>query len=117
VGLTLGAGSSGSTVRGLVINRFGNGIVILSSANTVAGNYVGLDPTGAIGLGNATGVEVEGASNTIGGTTAADRNVISGNVFNGVRVFATPGTVAGNVIQGNYIGTSAAGTAAIPNKV
>ena len=39
--------------------------------------------------------------NTIGGTTAAARNVISGNDFDGVAMFGADG----NVVQGNYIGT------------
>jgi hypothetical protein len=55
-------------------------------------------------------------SNTIGGATVAERNVISGNGSNGVRlVFAlspTPGTI---LVQGNFIGTNADGTGAIPN--
>jgi hypothetical protein len=57
-------------------------------------------------------VYVYGADNeTIGGTTAAARNVISGNGGDGIRLLFS----AGDVIQGNYIGTNAAGTAAVGN--
>jgi hypothetical protein len=49
----------------------------------------------------------------IGGTAAGAGNVISGNGGEGVRI-QDPGTT-GTLVQGNKIGTNAAGTAAIPN--
>ena len=118
-GLALsGAGSDGSTVRGLVINQFTeNGIEINNSDNnTVAGNYIGTNVAGTADLGNTTnGIQIlNGAStNTIGGTTAAARNVISGNNGNGIEIINSGTT--GNIVQGNYIGTDAAGTGAIGN--
>jgi titin len=51
--------------------------------------------------------------NTVGGTTAGARNVISGNNQVGVRI-SDSGTNY-NTISGNYIGTNAAGTGAIGN--
>ena len=112
-GLTINGG--GSTVRGLVIHRFFYGIELsIGDQNTIAGNYIGLDATGTLARANTdTGILVESGSdnNTIGGTTAADRNVISGNPNNGIQVQ----TVSGIFIEGNYIGTNAAGTAAIGN--
>ena len=48
--------------------------------------------------------------NTIGGTTAAARNVISGNL-GGVQLNGD----AGDVVEGNYIGTNIAGTSGIGN--
>ena len=71
-GLVLEAGSSGSTVRGLVINRFGgSGMEVNSNNNTLAGNYFGIDPTATVARANGWyGIYVSGASNTIGGTTA-----------------------------------------------
>ena len=51
---------------------------------------------------------VHGASNnTIGGTTAAARNVIAGNAGNGVYISGAGTT--GNLVAGDYIGTNAAG--------
>ena len=44
--------------------------------------------------------------NTIGGTAAGARNVLSGNDQDGITGFASNG----NLIQGNYIGTDAGGT-------
>src|SRR5262249_35156420 len=55
-------------------------------------------------------VEVRGASNVVGGLSAADRNVI----VDGLAVnFAGPGGANDNVVEGNFIGTNAAGTAAL----
>jgi CSLREA domain-containing protein len=107
-----GSGGNGnSTVKGLAINRFGgNGILVTSSANTVQANHIGTDTTGTVRLGNGNGIEVTAASNTIGGTTAAARNVISGNNGEGLRVQG-----ASNVVQGNYIGTDATGTLPLGN--
>ena len=119
-GLRLVAGSDGSTIRGLVINRFdGDGIEInAASGNTIVGNYIGTDVTGTVDLGNVLqGISVSGGAtyNTIGGTVAADRNVISGNAFGGVQL-ADVGTF-GNVVQGNYIGTDATGMIALGNNL
>jgi parallel beta-helix repeat protein len=113
-GLTVSAG--GSTVRGFVINRFSaNGIAVTGrGGNTVAGNWIGTDATGTSAAPNAgQGVFVQSNANVIGGLVASDRNVISGNVKNGVQLYTT---ATGNHVRGNYIGTNAAGSAAVPNQ-
>src|SRR5207244_9455288 len=51
-------------------------------------------------------------NNIIGGSTANQRNLISGNVSNGVVLTAG---AAGNVISGNYIGTDTLGSGAMGN--
>lgn len=85
-----------------------------ADANVVAGNYIGTDVSGAKDLGNAgRGIVVNiGVSNTVGGTTIAARNVISGNSRWGIEV---AGGATGTLIQGNYIGTDAGGAAALGN--
>jgi len=116
-GLEITAGNS--VVRGLVINRFGAGITLKTNGNnTVQGNFIGTNPSGTSALGNDFGgmyIHDSSNNNLIGGTTAAARNIISGNGFannyEGIRIY----NASGNTIQGNYIGTNAAGTAAIPN--
>jgi parallel beta-helix repeat protein len=119
-GLTLSGTADGSTIRGFVIRDFfGHGIEIQagSDGNTVAGNYIGrltaqgLD-AGAVERNTGNGIRVLGSNNTIGGSTAADRNVIAGNGLNGI---AIEGDATGNVIAGNYIGTDASGTTALGN--
>ena len=115
-GLTITAGSS--TVRGLVINRFGgNGVAITGSGasnNVVLGNFIGTDATGERAVPNrANGVLIDGSSNnTIGGTAVGAGNVISGNSGAGVHI--DPGATK-NLVQGNFIGTDATGKLAVPN--
>ncbi len=115
-GLRLISGSDGSTIRGLVINQFSSqGIEINNSdGNTIAGNYIGTDVTGTVDLGNGSaGIYLFSAqNNTIGGTTAADRNLISGNQGSGI---LRQGSNGGNLIQGNYIGTDVTGTLDLGN--
>jgi CSLREA domain-containing protein len=114
-GLTITAGSS--TVRGLVINHFaGDGIELATSgSNAIEGNYIGTDVTGATDAGNAmAGVRISGSSNnSIGGVTPMTRNLISGN--SSYAVWISGGSATGNQIRGNILGTSAAGTAKLPN--
>ena len=111
---------SGSTIRGLAINRFGgSGIFILgntATGNSVLGNFIGTDVNGTADLGNiGNGVVVDNnaAGNKIGGTAAGDRNIISGNNAFGVLINAAGPT--GNTVLGNFIGTNINGTAALPN--
>ncbi|MBT8398185.1 MAG: CSLREA domain-containing protein [Gemmatimonadetes bacterium] len=108
---------SQNLVRGLVINRFAwNGISINTDCtfNAIEGNYIGTDVTGTLDFGNGdAGVLIGQASdNTVGGATAAARNLISGN-REGVTIVDVSAT--GNLVVGNYIGTDVTGILAIPN--
>jgi hypothetical protein len=100
-----------STVKGLVVSNWENGVFLDTGAtgNTVRGNFVDTDASGA-DLGNNIGVVALDANNIIGGTTAAARNIISGNNGHGVQI-----ADMGNKVQGNYIGTNAAGTESLAN--
>ncbi len=86
-----------------------------TTGNTIAGNYIGIDLTGTLDLGNAVnGIAINASpNNLVGGTTAGHRNVVSGNEDDGVDV--SNGAV-GNVIQGNYLGTDAGGSADLGNR-
>ena len=112
-GLEISAGNC--TVRSLVINRFSRDGIRLNGpgGNRVEGNFVGLDRSGTSALGvNDHGIHVGSPGNTIGGTTAAKRNVVSDSGKEGILFAAGQ---SGNTIQGNFIGTDAAGTSAIGN--
>ncbi|HMW22773.1 MAG TPA: DUF4347 domain-containing protein, partial [Burkholderiaceae bacterium] len=115
-GIRLAAGSTGSTVRGLIIGNFTNaGIYVTGGgSDTLAGNWIGLGTDGVTADGNGFGILVaSGSGTTIGGSTAADRNVISGNSGIGIRITGAGAT--GNTVAGNYVGLNAAGTAAVAN--
>jgi hypothetical protein len=81
----------------------------------VLGNLIGTDVTGTVALKNTdVGVLIDGApNNAIGGSLASARNVISGNGTDGVRISGS--AAADNVVQGNLIGVTASGAAALPN--
>lgn len=111
-GLVINAG--GSTVRGLSIGNFRNnaGIQLNNCDNNlIQANYLGVAADGTTARPNARGIHLNFSNNnTIGGTSAAARNVISGNGGTGVEIVGN-----GNTIQGNFIGTNAAGTAQLAN--
>ena len=111
-GLTLQAGNS--VVRGFVINRFlSDGIEIeIAGGNLIEGNYIGTDVTGIIARPNGYGIAVKTSGNTIGGTTGSQRNVISGNTGWGIGLY---GSGSNNIIEGNYIGLRADGSAGLGN--
>jgi len=121
-GLSIRAGNT--TVRGFDIQSQNQGALITlagGSNDVIQANYLGIDITGTTAAGNGQyGIYVnDTANNTIGGTTSAQRNVISGNTANanspGIFIFGAD--AKNNVIEGNYIGTNAAGTAAVGNCV
>lgn len=82
----------GTTVRGLVINTDGFGIDInTAGGNTIAGNFIGTDPTGTIHRPVNNAIRVLAGNNTIGGTVPTDRNLLNGaqGVTNGTLTFAS----------------------------
>jgi hypothetical protein len=109
-----GAGNviSGNDPTGIEVKcegRFCTGI-------RIQGNRIGTDAAGTAGLppSRSAGAQLVGVllytEATIGGTAGAG-NVISGNISKGVRVSCLGSQCKGTVIQGNNIGTNAAGTA------
>jgi hypothetical protein len=111
------------TVRALVINHFNSfcnhcGGIVLDNPGTnfVLGCYIGTDATGMVADTTFVGIlDNTFGGNVIGGSTSADRNVISGNTI-GIWITALQGGYSvQDVIQGNYIGLNALGTAALPN--
>lgn len=114
---TIGGATTGE--RNIVSGNRGTGIGIFGSGaddNSILGNYIGTDSTGAIAIGNLyNGISIfSGAqSNIIGGAFAGEGNTISGNERNGLSVSGS-GTQE-NVIKGNYIGTDFSGNSVIGN--
>ncbi len=112
-GLAITGGNS--TIRDLVIHGFQGAAVVLSGAggDTITGDYIGTDFSGNFAFPNGKeGIFVDGSShNTIGGTTSGSGNVVSANGGSGIAI--TEGS--GNMIEGNKIGTDAAGKHALGN--
>jgi parallel beta-helix repeat protein len=102
---------SGNVAYGIFIVTTGTGY------NELKGNIIGLNAAGTDTVPNQSGLLLGGGTknNVIGGTTATDRNIISGNRFDGILVADT--TTMNNVIKGNYIGTDITGSIAKPNYI
>ncbi len=107
-----GAGNviSGNITQGVAISGSG------TDANLVQGNYIGTDASGAFAIPNRYGVQVYAAAEngSIGGPAPGEGNLLSGNTYYGVYISGS-GT-SGVVVQGNLIGTDAAGTSPLPNR-
>ena len=105
-----------ATIRGLAVNHFGSAIVLDpgSDGSTIEACYVGTTPNGLLASGNGYGVEIRSSGNTVGGETAAERNVIAASANFNVLLRDPGGTdpeADANVVMGNFIGTDANGTA------
>jgi len=104
--------------RNIISGNAMDGINALNGSNlSILGNYIGLNHLGTFALSNGTnagseGIIINNTSNVdIGDGSVGGRNVISGNVSNGIEILNTSDTS----IVGNFVGTNAVGTAAVPN--
>ncbi len=120
-GLGITAVNGVSVIKGLAINRFGEGIDIFGDTvgNRIEGNYIGTDKSGTKSLPNGDGffgcsavLITDSFGNTVGGTTGGARNLISANASDGVGIF---GDSQNNKVLGNRIGITANGTGALGN--
>jgi uncharacterized membrane protein len=122
--------TSHASLRAFGVRISGNypsGLANSAINNVIKGNYIGTNAagTGAVpngGVSGGGGIRISTRGNhVIGGTSAADRNIISGNnVDNNVGILIdshlnTDTCSSAPTIVGNYIGLNAAGTAALPN--
>lgn len=105
-------GGTAPAARNLISGNAERGIMLITGGgNTVVGNLIGTDVTGTQSLGNSVGVHIQTSTDN----TILD-NVISGNTSSGIELFSQVGVpAAGNVIQGNFIGTDASGAADLGN--
>ncbi|HEX9952832.1 MAG TPA: T9SS type A sorting domain-containing protein [Rubricoccaceae bacterium] len=90
----------------------------------IAGNHIGTNAVGADSLSNGTGVLLLGGAlfTTVGGASAAEGNVISGNQGAGIQMTdggsaGEPIPPIGSQIVGNTIGLAAGGLAPLGNQV
>jgi CSLREA domain-containing protein len=123
-GLVFSGNSGGSAVHALVLQNFLGAIRVGVPDVSITGNYIGTSADGTTSsfTNNEFGIHAFGSGNgvLIGGTNGVtpsgpctgDCNLISGSSEYGV-VFTTSNVS----IRGNFIGTNAAGTAALGNQV
>jgi parallel beta-helix repeat protein len=124
IGVDVYGGTSDTITGNLISGNNGAGVLIQgvgTNQNVVDGNDVGTDYTRNAPLGNVgVGVFIAGGAqanligtNGDGVDDAAEANVIAANAYQGVAILGTGTNL--NVVAGNYIGTNAAGTAALGN--
>ena len=111
---TIGGTAAGAA--NIISGNTSDGVEIsgkLTADNLLEGNQIGTDSTGTVAIANGSGIEIDTESheNTIGGTTVAARNIISGNRGSGVEI----GEASLNVVAGNWIGVDATGASALAN--
>jgi titin len=123
-GVTLYPGATGNTIggptpfaRNLISGNGRFGVYLYGSGttnNVIQANFIGTNVPATSAQGNAfDGVAVFAGptGNTIGGTVSGAANTISGNGRNGIFL----ANASGNLVQGNLVGTSSAGTASVAN--
>ena len=111
-------GGLSALARNVISSNGSDGIFLVGSTasmNRVVGNFIGTDAAGLTRLGNTlAGVEISGgSSNSIGGFTPPERNLISGNLDAGI--FIHGASASGNLVVGNRIGTDVTGSRALGN--
>jgi parallel beta-helix repeat protein len=96
----------------VISDNGGPGINLLDTDDNVIQNvYSGTNLAGNASLSNEWGIAIDGGTNNkIGGSAAGEGNVLSGNNVDGLNMGGTA-----TIVEGNRIGTDAAGTTAIMN--
>ncbi|MGH3087081.1 MAG: Ig-like domain-containing protein, partial [Rubrobacteraceae bacterium] len=103
--------------RNLISGNAESGLHSYGYTAKVQNNYIGTDVDGNDALPNRVGIRLfDSYNSTIGGVDAAARNVVSGNTSTGIHSSNECLTSSGDTLQGNYVGTNAAGTDALGNE-
>ncbi|HVW01778.1 MAG TPA: hypothetical protein VHB77_15610, partial [Planctomycetaceae bacterium] len=87
-------------------------LAIIGNSGLVEGDLIGTKD-GTTASNSGIGLYIQGASNTIGGTSSSARNIISGNGGQGVEIHEVESV--DNLVEGNYIGVDSSGSKALGN--
>jgi CSLREA domain-containing protein len=99
--------------RNVISGNHGDGVMISGALNSIEGNLIGLNAAGTTALGNqGNGVTIDGNINIVGGSAPEARNIISGNLGNGIRINSDS-----DEVQSNFIGTDISGTVPVGNQM
>jgi len=122
-------GGTTPAARNIISGNGGDGVQVYNAAdqNLIQGNYIGLDVSGTVKLGNMgdginhTGLNgtVNAAQTLIGGEAANAGNVISNNALSGIELGGATADVfglAGSTVLGNRIGTDPTRITAMGNQ-
>ena len=123
-GVDIGGGATENRIggdtpeeRNLISGNGGSGVGLAgadTNDNVVIGNYIGVDHSGSLALGNAgDGVWIGATHNRVGGLEPGQRNVVSGNGAGGFNFIG--GDASQNLVAGNYVGTDVSGTVDLGN--
>jgi hypothetical protein len=113
-GFTIGSGSDGSIVRGLILNNSQDRPEIQVNANTVTVecNYIGTNADGnTAGVSNTS----DGITVSSGDSPTVQNNLVSGNV--GVGISVTGNQSAEASVANNLVGLTANGLSALANTI
>ncbi|WP_176521785.1 T9SS type A sorting domain-containing protein [Longimonas halophila] len=116
IGTLIGVDSNGNFSGNVISGNGRAGVSIVSGGATIQANNIGTNESGDASLSNdGNGVELSNGTSgvLVGGTMAGAGNVISANVGHGVLITGSGST--SNVVQGNNIGTNAAGDVPLGN--
>jgi hypothetical protein len=115
-------GSTNPADRNVISRNAVDGVFVNDGdGNLIIGNYVGTNAAGNVAVSNEDGIQVNRGAVTnptntrIGGSAPGEGNLISGNLNNGIELNSSGGAASGVIIQGNRIGTDAAGTGPLGN--
>ena len=99
---------SGNSMSGIHISGEG------TKRTLVEGNLIGISYDGAKAVPNMIGVSItyQASHTTIGGPGIYGRNIISGNLADGILIYES----SSNIVVNNYIGTTKDGTSALANE-
>jgi CSLREA domain-containing protein len=115
-----GAGpGEGNTISG----NLDFGVYVGGGSHIIRGNRIGTDSTGMRAVGNGDGLILSSYLSPSGGPNYESHDVVVGgvmgsgaeNIISGNRSQGLSILTSRHIVQGNYVGTDAAGHAAVPN--